>query len=215
MLTNNEHVYNPDSGVITIPETGIWALTISVETMGTFDSIYVEKSYTNPRIWAFLNEDTSSSLLVRTFSYGDKLHWYSFSNSTLLAPRSSISGWLIGPSKARSTFMASSDSPAPASPVNFTREYIDQTDSLLDSDFRALKSGVYLIFWNTIAKEMVVTTLMVNDKEAGRAVTCKSQHSYTDNGSNLVILRLQKDDVITIKTNASTDYVSISGYFLF
>lgn len=111
--------------------------------------------------------------------------------------------------------MASSDSPAPSSPVNFTREYIDQTDSLLDSDFRALKSGVYLIFWNTIAKEMVVTTLMVNDKEAGRAVTCKSQHSYTDNGSNLVILRLQKDDVITIKTNASTDYVSISGYFLF
>lgn len=110
--------------------------------------------------------------------------------------------------------MASSDSPT-SSPVDFTWEYIDQTDSLLDSDFRALKSGVYLIFWNTIAKEMVVTTLMVNDKEAGRAVTCKSRHSYTDNGSNLVILRLQKDDVITIKTNASTDYISISGYFLF
>lgn len=110
--------------------------------------------------------------------------------------------------------MASSDSPS-SSTVDFTREYIDQTDSLLDSDFRASKSGVYLIFWNTIAKEMVVTTLMVNDKVAGRAVTCKSQHSYTDNGSNLAILRLQKNDVITIKTNTSSDYVSISGYFLF
>lgn len=67
--------------------------------------------------------------------------------------------------------MASSDSPTSSSPVDFTREYIDQTDSLLGSEFLASKSGVYLIFWNTIAKEMVLTTLMVNDKEAGKAVT--------------------------------------------
>lgn len=111
--------------------------------------------------------------------------------------------------------MASDDLPAPSSPVDFTREYIDQTDSLLRSEFQASKSGVYLIFWNTIAKEMVVTTLMVNDEEAGGAVTSKSQHSYKDNGSNLAILRLQKNDVITIKTNTSSEYVSISGYFLF
>lgn len=111
--------------------------------------------------------------------------------------------------------MASSDSPTSSSPVNFTREYIDQTDSLLGSEFRASKSGVYLIFWNTIAKEMAVTTLLVNGKEAGRAVTRKSQNSYSDNGSNLAVLRLQKDDVITFETNTSSDYVSISGYFLF
>nr|XP_034306423.1 uncharacterized protein LOC105333784 [Crassostrea gigas] len=215
VLTDNEHVYNPDNGVITIPETGIWALTISVETMGTFDSIFIEEMHTIPRIWAYVNEDTSSSLLVGTFSYGDKLPWYSFSNSTLLATRSSISGWLIGPSKARPTFMASSDSPTSSSPANFTRKYIDLTDSLSDTEFRTSKSGVYLVFWNTIAKEMVVTTLLVNGKEAGRAATSKSQHSYKDNGSNLAILRLQKDDVITFETNTSSDYVSISGYFLF
>lgn len=116
---------------------------------------------------------------------------------------------------ARPTFMASSDSPTSSSPVNFTREYIDQTDSLLGSEFRASKSGVYLIFWNTIAKEMAVTTLLVNGKEAGRAATRKSQNSYSDNGSNLAVLRLQKDDVITFETNTSSDYVSISSYFLF
>lgn len=116
---------------------------------------------------------------------------------------------------ARPTFMASSNSPTLSSPVNFTREYIDQTDSLLGTDFRASKSGFYLIFWNTIDKEIVVTTLLVNGKEAGRAATRKSQHSFEDNGSNLAILRLQKDDVITFETNPSTDYVSISGYFLF
>lgn len=135
VLTNNEHVYNPDIGVITIPETGSWALTISVETMRTFDSIYVEETYTNPRMWAFSKKDTSSSLLVRIFSYGDKLHWYSSYNSTVLATRSSISGWLFGPSKARPTFMASSDSPTSLSPANFTRKYIDLTDSLSGTEF--------------------------------------------------------------------------------
>uniref|UniRef100_A0A8W8M691 C1q domain-containing protein n=1 Tax=Magallana gigas TaxID=29159 RepID=A0A8W8M691_MAGGI len=215
VLTNNEHVYNPDSGVITIPETGIWALTISVETMGTFDSIYVEKSYTNPRIWAFLNEDTSSSLLVRTFSYGDKLHWYSFSNSTLLAPRSSISGWLIGPVNARPTFMASSVLPTLSSHVNFTSQYIDLTDSLAGSDFRVTKPGVYLIFWNVIATNMVHATLLVNGKGAGKAITSKPQHSNSDIGSNLAILRLQKDDVVTMETNTNPFYVAISVYLMY
>lgn len=117
--------------------------------------------------------------------------------------------------KARPTFMASSDSPTSSSPANFTQKYIDLTDSLSDTEFRTSKSGVYLVFWNTIAKEMVVTTLLVNGKEAGRAATSKSQHSYKDNGSNLAILRLQKDDVITFETDTSSYYVSISGYFLF
>lgn len=216
VLTNNRLVYNPDNGVITIPETGIWALTISVEVNRSFDSLYViGRSLSNPRIYVHSGEDTSSSLVVLTLSFGDKLHWYSSYKSTILPTRSSISGWLIGPSNARPTFMASSDSPTSSSPVNFTREYIDQTDSLLGSEFRASKSGVYLIFWNTIAKEMAVTTLLVNGKEAGRAVTRKSQNSYSDNGSNLAVLRLQKDDVITFETNTSSDYVSISSYFLF
>lgn len=117
--------------------------------------------------------------------------------------------------KSWPTFMASCVSPTSSSPSNFTRKYIDLTDSLSGTEFRTSKSGVYLVFWNTIAKEMVVTTLLVNGKEAGRAVTSKSQHSYEDNGSNLAILRLQKDDVITFETNTSSDYVSISGYFLF
>lgn len=99
--------------------------------------------------------------------------------------------------------------------VNFTQKYIDLTDSLLGFDFRASKSGVYLIFYNVIARENVVTTLLVNGKEAGRAVTYKSQHLYSDNGSNLASLRLLKYDVVTMETNAASAYVSISGYFLF
>lgn len=99
VLTNNRDMYNPDNGVITNPKTGFWALTISAEVTTGFDSLYVGEPYTNPRIWTFTKEDTSSSLLFRNLSYGDRLFWYSTFNETLTATRSSISGWLIGPSK--------------------------------------------------------------------------------------------------------------------
>lgn len=99
VLTNNGDVYNPDNGVITIPETGVWALTISAEVSTGFDGLSVGKPHIHPRIWIFLKEDTSSSLIFRNLSYGDRLFWYSSYNETLTATRSSISGWLIGPIK--------------------------------------------------------------------------------------------------------------------
>lgn len=111
--------------------------------------------------------------------------------------------------------MASSEVPTPSSHVNFTRQYIDLTDSLLESDFRVSKPGVYLIFWNVIAANMVHATLLVNNKETGKAITSKPQHSISDIGSNLAILRLQKDDVVTMETNTNPYYVTVSVYFMY
>lgn len=99
MLTNNGDVYNPDNGVITIPETGVWALTISAEISTGFEVLSEGDPYINPRIYTIEKADTSSSLLFRNLSYGDRLFWHSTYNETLTASRSSISGWLIGPSK--------------------------------------------------------------------------------------------------------------------
>eukprot|EP00105_Crassostrea_gigas_P006440 XP_011420373.1 PREDICTED: C1q-related factor-like [Crassostrea gigas] len=53
VLTNNGDVYNPDNGVITIPETGVWALTISAETSTGFDGLSVGEPHNHPRIWTF------------------------------------------------------------------------------------------------------------------------------------------------------------------
>lgn len=124
MLTNNGLVYNPDNGVITIPETGIWALTISVEVNRSFDSLYViGRSLSNPRIYVHLGEDTSSSLVVLTLSFGDKLHWYSSYKSTILSTRSSISGWLIGPSKFTCTKGTKGDIEKPINNTAYTCSY--------------------------------------------------------------------------------------------
>lgn len=98
VLTNNGNVYNPDNGIITIPESGIWALTISVEVTHRFDNLYIGRS-PNPTMSAFAGTDTSSFLSFRTFSYKDRKLWYSAYNTTILPARSSISGWLIGPGK--------------------------------------------------------------------------------------------------------------------
>lgn len=116
---------------------------------------------------------------------------------------------------ARPTFMASSVLPTLSSHVNFTSQYIDLTDSLAGSDFRVTKPGVYLIFWNVIATNMVHATLLVNGKGAGKAITSKPQHSNSDIGSNLAILRLQKDDIVTMETNTNPFYVAISVYLMY
>lgn len=97
VLTNKEDVYNPDNGLITTPESGIWALTISVEVT-KFDNFYIERS-PNPKMSSFARTDTSSFLLLRTFSYKDRKLWSSAYNTTILPTRSSISGWLNGPGK--------------------------------------------------------------------------------------------------------------------
>lgn len=116
---------------------------------------------------------------------------------------------------ARPTFMASSVLPTLSSHVNFTSQYIDLTDSLAGSDFRVTKPGVYLIFWNVIATNMVHATLLVNGKGAGKAITSKPQHSNSDIGSNLAILRLKKDDIVTMETNTNPFYVAISVYLMY
>lgn len=211
VLTNNGGLYNPDNGVITIPDTGIWALTISVETTRSFDSLNVGRSIYHPRVYVYSEEDTASFLLIMTLSLGDRLYWHSSYNTTLLPVHSAISGWLIGPINARPTFMAAADTSTIPSPVNFTREYLDLANSLSGTDYRASKSGVYLIFLNAYAKRLLETTLLIN----GRTITSTRHQSSRDHGSNVAILRLQKDDVVTVETNAASDYVSISGYFLF
>lgn len=61
VLTNNGVVYNPDNGVITIPESGLWALTISVEVTNRFDNLFIGRSR-NPKVSAFARTDTSSLL---------------------------------------------------------------------------------------------------------------------------------------------------------
>lgn len=179
VLTNNRLVYNPDNGVITIPETGIWALTISVEVNRGFDSLYVIGRSSNPRIYVHSGEDTSSSLVVLTLSFGDKLHWYSSYKSTILSTRSSISGWLIGPSKFTCTKGTKGDIEKPINNTAYTFSYsivfiISNFETIFDKNIVNRLKGKNIWSHNTGGKEFYICTRkIITDYESRSSLILK------------------------------------------
>ena len=108
--------------------------------------------------------------------------------------------------------MASLETPTSSSPVNFTDERLDMTASLSGSEFRAPKAGIYVIFWNAgLYFNPLHSMLLVNEICVGHAISDKT------NGSNVVILRLKKNDNVSVEIDDTTAYGSIiiSGYLLF
>ena len=108
--------------------------------------------------------------------------------------------------------MASLETSSSSSPVNFTNERLDMTASLSGSEFRAPKAGVYVIFWTAgHYVNPLHSMLLVNEIYVGHAM------SDENDGSNVVILRLQKNDNLSVEINATAYYKStiISGYLLF
>lgn len=86
-------------------------------------------------------------------------------------------------------FMASLPTSSPAMRASFTTKYLDSTESLLGSEIKTFKTGVYLIFWNVRFNGMrVESLLMVNGSIVGRAISNGIKRDL-DNGSNLHILR--------------------------
>lgn len=63
--------------------------------------------------------------------------------------------------------------------------------NLSGSEIRTYKNGVYLIFWNVRVNGMRVESLISN----------RIQH-YLDNRSNLVILRHETNDTVTLEIDA-------------
>lgn len=63
--------------------------------------------------------------------------------------------------------------------------------NLSGSEIRTYKTGVYLIFWNVRVNGMRVESLISNRMK-----------NYLDNGPNLVILRHETNDIVTLEIDA-------------
>lgn len=108
--------------------------------------------------------------------------------------------------------MASPKTSSSSSPVNFTNERLDMSASLSGSEFRAPKAEVYVIFWIAgLYFYPLHSILLVNEICVGQTISEKTD------GSNMVILRLQKNDNVSVEIDATAYYKStiISGYLLF
>ena len=81
----------------------------------------------------------------------------------------------------------------------------------------APKDGVYLFFWNMHANDRRIESfLQVNDQIVGRTIGDARASSW-DSSSNLVIVRLHKNDNVKVMHDGKADeeQTMISGYFLF
>ena len=105
------------------------------------------------------------------------------------------------------------------SPLEYDIEVLDTSNSFNNNHFLAPKDGVYLFFWNMHAySRRLESFLQVNDKTVGRTIGDGRGAEY-DSSSNLVIVRLHKNDNVKVMTRdidwAYDYYTMISGYFLF
>ena len=104
-----------------------------------------------------------------------------------------------------------------SNPLRYNIEVLDTSNSFNNTHFLAPKDGVYLFFWNIHGISIRLESfLQVNDQTVGRTIGDGRAASF-DSGSNLVIVRLHKNDNVKVMCDgrADDDQTMISGYFLF
>ena len=104
-----------------------------------------------------------------------------------------------------------------SNPLRYNQEVLDTSNSFNNTHFLAPKNGVYVFFWNMEANNRRLESfLQVNDQTVGRTIG-DGRTAYYDSSSNLVIVRLYKNDNVKVMHDGLADgyETMISGYFLF
>ena len=104
-----------------------------------------------------------------------------------------------------------------SNPLIYDKEVLDTSNSFSRTYFQAPKDGVYLFFWNMEAyQRRLESFLQVNDQTVGKTIGDGSTADF-DSSSNLVIVRLHKNDNVKVMHDGQADEneTIISGYFLF
>ena len=101
--------------------------------------------------------------------------------------------------------------------VIYDKDVLDTSFSFYNTHFLAPKDGVYLFFWNMEAyNSRLESFLQVSDQTIGRTIG-DGGTAYFDSSSNLVIVRLHKNDNVKVMHDGRADghHTMISGYLLF
>ncbi|XP_078341680.1 uncharacterized protein LOC144617607 [Crassostrea virginica] len=223
-VINNGNHYDSYKGIYTCPEDGLYAFTFTVEASnGRALHVYLYRSGRSLSpfsVYPFAASgdyvDTSSTLQIYSLSKGDKISVYGDGVTKLL--HSTFSVWRIGNTSSDTpAFMGYTSYSTSSKPLIYNREVLDNSNSFNNTHFLAPKDGVYLFFWNMMAyKRRLESFLQVNDQTVGRTIG-DGRTAFFDNSSNLVIVRLHKNDNVKVMHDGEADdnQTMISGYFLF
>ncbi|XP_061186278.1 uncharacterized protein LOC133194312 [Saccostrea echinata] len=225
VITNNGHVYHSGNGTFVCPESGLYAFAFSVEAHRQDFMVYFYRNghkLNELGVWPDSSsgpyEDTSSTLQLFSLTPGDRVYLYtSESGSTLEPIHSTFSGWHIGSTTSTPAFLQMASDSTSSSPAYYNTEYLDTTNSFYHTQFQTPKDGVYLFFWNMEANGRHHRSwIQVNSESVGETISDGRNADY-DSGSDVAILRLERNDIITVKQDgaADGDQTMISGYFMF
>ncbi|XP_078340940.1 uncharacterized protein LOC111106401 isoform X3 [Crassostrea virginica] len=222
-VINNGNHYDSNTGIYTCPEDGLYAFTFTVEASNgrNFNALLRRsgRSLSSISVWSDVASgdyvDTSSTLQIYSLSQGDKIYVY---GSVIEPLHSTFAVWRIGNTSSDTpAFMGYPSSSTSSNPLIYNREVLDTSNSFNNTHFQAPKNGVYLFFWNMEANNRRLESfLQVNDQTVGRTIGDGRTAGY-DSSSNLVIVRLHKNDNVKVMHDgvADGDQTMISGYFLF
>ena len=113
--------------------------------------------------------------------------------------------------------MGYTSSDTSSNPLIYNKEVLDTSNSFNNTHFQTPKDGVYLFFWNMEAlNRRLESFIQVNGHTVGRTIG-DGRTAFYDSSSNLVIVRLHKNDNVNVMHDGVADghQTIISGYFLF
>nr|XP_022299980.1 uncharacterized protein LOC111108409 isoform X2 [Crassostrea virginica] len=223
-VINNGNHYDSYKGIYTCPEDGLYAFTFTVEASNSRAlHVYLYRSGRSLNPFSVFPDaasgdyvDTSSTLQIYSLSKGDTIY---VNGSGVVEPlHSTFAVWRIGRTSSDTPgFMGYTSYSTSSKPLIYSEEVLDTSNSFNNTHFLAPKDGVYLFFWNMMTyKRRLESFLQVNDQTVGRTIG-DGRTAYYDSSSNLVIVRLHKNDNVKVMHDGTADggQTMISGYFLF
>nr|XP_022296773.1 uncharacterized protein LOC111106402 isoform X2 [Crassostrea virginica] len=223
-VINKGNHYDSNTGIYTCPEDGLYAFTFTLEASnGRALHVYLYRSGRSLSPFSVFPDaasgdyvDTSSTLQIYSLSKGDTIY---VDGRFVVEPlHSTFAVWRIGNTSSDTTaFMGYTPYHRSSNPLRYNEEVLDTSTSFNNTHFLAPKDGVYLFFWNMEAyRRRLESFLQVNDQTVGRTI-CDGRTADWDSSSNLVIVRLHKNDNVKVMHagRAHGYQTMISGYFLF
>nr|XP_022296482.1 uncharacterized protein LOC111106205 [Crassostrea virginica] len=222
-VINNGNHYDSYKAIYTCPEDGLYAFAFTVEASnGRSFNAHLYESGSRLGSWVFPDAasgdyvDTSSTLQIHSLSKGDTISVYGYGVIEHL--HSTFAVWRIGNTSSDTpAFMRYTDVDTSSKPLRYNKEVLDTSNSFNNTHFLAPKDGVYLFFWNMEASNRRLESfLQVNDQTVGRTIG-DGRTAGMDSSSNLVIVRLHKNDNVKVMHDGEADghQTMISGYLLF
>ncbi|XP_062584987.1 uncharacterized protein LOC134246625 [Saccostrea cucullata] len=220
VISNIGSGYDNSSGIFTVPTTGFYVFSWSIETFGQLTECVLLKNGlqigTSKSDQASSYYDTTTSFAVVHLTINDKV-WIKVKSGRAEAMHTMFSGWMIN--KTDSTaFYASLSRDITGSPIIFNNETLDTDDAYSTSTgkFVAPRSGLYIFMMSGLiyGSYEFACKFIVSNGYSQPEVWVDSTSGYYDSGSYMTFAWMNTGDSVYIEAQRLTTTSMFAGWLL-